>query len=57
MKKTWKQKIGKRLLKHVHETTTYHTLREVRSNLHDQCERGIVCHECDSIARKLGLPV
>lgn len=53
--KTWKQKIGKRLLKHVKETTTYDTLREVKNNLASQKENRCWCYECSRIAQKLSL--
>ena len=66
-RKTWKQKIGKRLLKHVKETTRYCTLREVKANYANQqinpnaaiCN-GLAakpCNECEAIARKLQFAV
>lgn len=55
VRKTWKQKIGVRLLEHVKETTSYCTLREVKSNLFDQRERNLFCTECNKIAKKLAL--
>ena len=54
--KTWKQKIGKRLLQHVSETTSNITLREVKRNLEVQRASGDFCFQCEDIARRLGLP-
>lgn len=42
-------------MKHVKETTTSSTLREVKNNISDQNEKKDVCFECLSIARKIGL--
>lgn len=53
--KTWKQKIGKRLMKHVAETTQNSTLREVKANIQSLGAAEIVCFECRRIAEKLGL--
>lgn len=55
--KTWKQKIGKRLLAHVKETTVDCTLAEVKANIKGQRASwgGIVCNECLAIAARLGL--
>lgn len=45
--KTWQQKIGKRLLKHVRETTERGTLREVRSNYeHQENDTSWTCADC-----------
>lgn len=54
--KTWKQKIGKRLLKHVSDSTQGQTLAEVKRNLEAQRKSGDLCFHCEAIARKLGLP-
>ena len=51
----WKQKIGKRLLKHVQETTQRNSLAEVIANIRSQDKDGIICNECISIKNKLGL--
>lgn len=53
--KTWKDKVGKRLMKHVAETTTRSTLTEVKANIAFHKETGTICVECMNIARKLGL--
>ena len=53
--KTWKQKIGKRLFKHVQETTQRGTLTEAKRNMQHHADKGIVCFECREIAKKLGL--
>lgn len=53
--KTWKQKIGKKLLRHVAETTSRSTLAEVKRNMQHHTDVGIVCFECRTIAEKLGL--
>lgn len=54
-RRTWQQKIGKRLTKHVIETTQRGTLREFKAN-HAAQRRGLDCPQCDHIGRKLGLP-
>jgi len=51
----WKKKLLKKELKHIKETTTSMTLREVRANINAQREFGIRCFDCERIARKLGL--
>lgn len=56
MAKTWKEKIGKRLLAHVNETTCCGTLAEFKRNLAAHKESGATCFECMAIADKLGLP-
>ena len=55
--KTWKQRIGKRLLAHVKETTRRGTLREVKLNIAGQQDGFgyIICGDCAKIAKKLGL--
>lgn len=56
-RKTWKQRIGKRLLAHVKETTKRGTLREAKLNIAGQQDAygGIICEDCAKIAKKLGL--
>ncbi len=44
-RRTWKQKIGKRLLQHVKETTQDGTLRSVRAN----AAQDIICWDCRRI--------
>jgi hypothetical protein len=53
--KTWKQKLGKRLMKHVTDTTERGTLAEVKRNLEHHRLTGISCFDCKKIADKLGL--
>lgn len=50
-RKTWKQKIGKRLLQHVRETTQRCTLAEVRANV----AGNPVATACSQCARVLEL--
>ena len=52
----WQDKVGKRLMKHVRESTDRPTLQAVRKNIEVQHERGIVCWECRAISIKLGIP-
>ena len=54
--KTWKEKIGKRLLKHVVGSTQRGTLRELMANLAAQRASGDLCFHCELAAQKLGLP-
>jgi hypothetical protein len=54
-RKTWKQRIGKRMTKHIKETTQGGTLYEFRSNLKWQVTSDQPCYECRQIARKLGI--
>jgi len=56
-RKTWKQRLGKKLLAHVQETTQRSTLGEIRRNIADQRARIVRCFDCDRIALKLGLKV
>jgi len=56
MTKTWQQRIGKRLMKHVKEETHNARLYEVKQNLQYQSDSGCYCFECAKIAKKLGLP-
>ncbi len=56
MSRTWKEKIGKRLMKHVADSTQRQTLAEVKRNLDAQRKSGDFCFHCEEIARKLGLP-
>ena len=55
MSKTWKEKIGKRLMKHVAATTSRSTLAEVKNNIAAQQKGGDVCWECLAIANKLSI--
>lgn len=54
---TWTKKLTKRQLNHLAEgsSTGKPTLHSLRTNLKFQRENDIVCFECESIARKLGL--
>jgi len=54
-RKTWKGKIGKRLMKHVAESTQRGTLAEVKLNIAHQRANHIRCFECQRIAAKLGI--
>ncbi len=55
-KRTWKQKIGKRALAHIAETTQRGTLTEFKKNLAAQRQNPADhCWECNRIAEKLGL--
>lgn len=56
-RKTWKQRIGKRLLAHVKETTRRGMLHEVKLNIAGQQDDFgyIRCEDCAKIAKKLGL--
>lgn len=56
-RKTWQQRIGKRMLAHIKESTQGGTLREFRSNLAHQAKTDQPCYECQAIARKLGIEV
>jgi len=53
--KTWKDRIGKRLMKHVAATTERSTLAEVKRNIKSQRKAGDYCSDCDKIALKLGI--
>jgi hypothetical protein len=54
-KRTWKERVGKRLFAHVVESTKNGTLAEFKRNRDQQRELGIICWQCESIAKKLGL--
>ncbi len=56
MKKTWKNKITKKELKHIRETTDTGTLQQFKSNRawHKKQDKE-PCWDCRLIARKLGL--
>jgi len=51
----WKEKLTKKELKHIKETTGRATLGEFQRNRKDQIGYGVECFACQSIARKLGL--
>lgn len=51
----WQKKLTKKELKHIKETTSDGTLRAIKTNRLGQTENNITCHDCDIIARKLGL--
>lgn len=53
--KTWKERIGKRLMQHVAATTQRSTLAEVKRNIEHHHESGEQCFDCDKIALKLGI--
>ena len=60
--KTWKNKLTKKELKHIKETTSNCTLGSFKSNLKWQREQDaknpdapLTCVECDRIADKLGI--
>lgn len=54
MTKTWKQKIGKRLLKHLTDMNIT-TLAQFKHNIKFQHDNDVPCHECTKIALKLGI--
>lgn len=54
-RKTWQQRIGKRMLAHIKETTQTGTLREFKSNLAHQAKTYQPCYDCRMIAAKLNL--
>ena len=55
-RKTWKQKIGKKMLSHIAETTQRCTLAEFKANIEEQRKNpSNCCFECLLIAQKLGL--
>lgn len=56
-RKTWKQRIGKRLAQHIKTSTQDGTLREFRANLKWQKQSDQPCRECSKIAAKLGIEV
>ena len=56
-RKTWKQKLTKKQLRHVSETTQRCTLQELKANIkrHRELCTIPVCFECEDIARRLGI--
>lgn len=56
-RKGWKSKLTKKELQHVKDTTSNCLLSQFRINIEGQKGGGIVCFECRSIARKLGIEV
>ena len=53
-RRTWQQKVGKRLMQHVRETTRRSTLREVKANISHNLNFTTLtpCSECAAIIRK-----
>jgi hypothetical protein len=56
MIKTWKQKVGKRLMKHVKAQTSSSLLCEVKHNIEHQVAIDFYCFKCAQIAKRLNLP-
>jgi len=54
MTKTWKEKIGKRLLKHLQDNG-YTTLANFKRTHQWQINNNAPCFKCDEAARKLGI--
>ena len=51
----WKRKLTAADLRHIKETTNRNTLEEIRRNVLQARIDGVICHECQVIARKLGI--
>ena len=56
-KSRWQNKVTKKQLKHIRETTNRCTLTELAHNIRGQRAYGIRCFECEEIAHRLGLNI
>ena len=56
-KKTFRDKLNKKELQHLKDTTERGTLVGLKRNLEGQKRDNIRCFDCEQIARKLGLEV
>ncbi len=53
----WQNRVTKKQLKHIRETTNRCTLTELINNIRGQRADGIRCWECEEIAHRLGLNI
>lgn len=56
-KNKWQNKVTKKQIKHIRETTDRCTLSELISNIRRQRTSGIRCWECEEIVHRLGLDI
>lgn len=53
----WQRKLNAAERKHLRETCDRVTLKAFKKNFEGQQQEGIVCWDCRSIARKLGIEI